>query len=69
MDAALPPNEMLRLENLRSYAILDTPPEQVFDDLTVLASRICGTPMALVSLVDESRQWFKSKIGIDVEVP
>ena len=65
MDAALPPNEMLRLENLRSYAILDTPPEQVFDDLTVLAWLLRDR----VARRHESRQWFKSKIGIDVEVP
>jgi PAS domain S-box-containing protein len=65
MKAPLPENEAARLESLHRYAILDTLPEQEFDDLSRLAALICGTPIALVSLVDESRQWFKSKVGID----
>ncbi len=56
--------ESARLEALREYGILGTPPEPEFDDLTTLAAHICGTPIALVSLVDENRLWFKSKIGI-----
>jgi PAS domain S-box-containing protein len=64
MKASLPPNETARLETLHQYAILDTLPEQEFDDLTRLAALICGTPISLVSLVDADRQWFKSKIGI-----
>lgn len=60
-------NEAARLRALRAYHILDTDPEQVFDDLTLLASQVCGTPIALITLVDENRQWFKSKIGIDVQ--
>jgi signal transduction histidine kinase len=63
--AAIPADEPARLAELREYAILDTPPEQAFDDLTALASSIAGTPMALVSLIDDDRQWFKSRIGID----
>ena len=53
-----------RVATLQKYAILDTDPEQTFDDLTLLASFICKTPIALISLVDEKRQWFKSRVGI-----
>ncbi len=63
---ALPANEAERLEALARYQILDTPPEQAFDDLTKLASHILDVPIAVVSLVDEARQWFKSSVGIDV---
>jgi PAS domain S-box-containing protein len=65
MKARLPKDESSRLDALRRYAILDTLPEQEFDDLTRLAALICGTPVALVSFVDAKRQWFKSKIGIE----
>ena len=65
MKAPLPENEIARLEALQRYAILDTFPEQEFDDLSRLAALICGTPIALVSLVDADRQWFKAKVGID----
>jgi two-component system, NtrC family, sensor kinase len=54
-----------RVAALQKYAILDTEPEQAFDDLTLLASFVCKTPIALISLVDENRQWFKSKVGLD----
>lgn len=54
-----------RLAALRSFAILDTPAEPLFDDITLIASMICQTPIALVSLVDAERQWFKSKVGIE----
>jgi two-component system, NtrC family, sensor kinase len=57
-------NDRDRVAALQKYAILDTEPEQAFDDLTLLASFICKTPIALISLVDEDRQWFKSKIGM-----
>jgi anti-sigma regulatory factor (Ser/Thr protein kinase) len=55
--------EMARLAALRRYRILDTEPEQAFDDLTLLASQICATPLALITLLDERRQWFKSRVG------
>jgi two-component system, NtrC family, sensor kinase len=57
-------NDAARVAALQKYAILDSEPEQAFDDLTLLASYVCKTPMALISLIDEKRQWFKSKIGI-----
>lgn len=63
--AAIPDNEIQRLAALSEAAILDTPPEAGFDDLTKLAASICGVPIALVSLVDTNRQWFKSRVGLD----
>jgi two-component system, NtrC family, sensor kinase len=57
-------NDHERVAVLEKYAILDTEPEQAFDDLTLLASFICKTPIALISLIDEDRQWFKSKVGM-----
>jgi PAS domain S-box-containing protein len=64
MIAPLPINEKERLKTLHEYEIVDTAPEQSFDDITLLASQICDTPMASITLVDENRQWFKSKVGI-----
>lgn len=65
MKPPIPTNESMRLETLASYKILDTPPEPIFDEIIALAATICGTPIAMVSLVDDNRQWFKAKLGID----
>lgn len=64
MDEHVPGGESARLVALRSYRILDTDPERAFDDLAFLASDVCNTPIALISLVDADRQWFKSRIGV-----
>jgi GAF domain-containing protein len=70
-DGAVPAplyhDEAARLAVLREYRVLDSLPEADFDDITFLASYICGAPVALVSLVDESRQWFKAKVGTDLD--
>ena len=64
------PNEGRRLDVLQNYGVLDSPPEQALDDLTSLAAQICGAPIALISLVDAHRQWFKAKVGWEiVETP
>lgn len=60
-------DEQARLAALQRYRILDTEPEQRFDDLTLLASQICDTPISLITLIDSDRQWFKSRVGLDVE--
>lgn len=58
--------ERQRLRILWEYQVLDTVPEEIFDQLTELAARICEAPIALISLVDEDRQWFKSRVGISL---
>ena len=58
-------DEVGRLASLRGYAILDTEPEIAFDDLTRLAAQVCGVPIAVVSLVDATRQWFKARVGLE----
>ena len=64
-EAPKPPDESDRIGALLRYRILDSPSEQPFDDLAFLASEICGTPIALVSLVDSERQWFKARVNFD----
>jgi two-component system cell cycle sensor histidine kinase/response regulator CckA len=66
MQSPLPENEAGRLAALWSYRILDTPREERFDDLTRLATYVCGTPIGLIGLIDGKREWFKSGIGWDV---
>ena len=61
-----PDDEERRLATLGRYGVLDTPPEQAFDDLTRLAAQVLDVPIALVSLIDRDRQWFKSSVGIEV---
>ena len=63
--APLPPNEEQRLARLRGLGVLDTLPQKAFDDISALAQVICGTPVALITLIDRDRQWFKSRIGVD----
>ena len=63
--APVPINERQRVAALERLEILDSMPEAAYDDLVTIASQICGTPMALISLVDRDRQWFKAKVGLD----
>src|SRR5262249_51636399 len=62
-SAPLPEDETTRIQTLRSYEILDTEPEQEFNDLTLLASHICRAHVAMITFIDEHRQWFKAKVG------
>lgn len=62
---SLPKNEKERLSALKQLNLLDSPPDEAFDDFTFLASNICNSPIAIITLLDETRQWFKSKVGID----
>lgn len=65
--APLPQNEQERLAKLKEYNILDSEPEAVFDNMVQLASYICQTPIAAISLIDSNRQWFKSIVGINAK--
>ncbi len=62
----LPPNEVDRLQALRQLLILDTPPEERFDRIVAFAASELDMPIVLLSLIDEHRQWFKARIGLDV---
>jgi len=61
----IPVNEIERLDSIERLAIMDTSPEQEYDDIVHLASLLAGTPISLISLVDADRQWFKAKVGVD----
>src|SRR5579875_2112114 len=63
----LPRNEEERLCALSRYSLLDTLPEQAFNDLVVLAAQLCKVPISLISLVDRDRQWFKARLGVEVQ--
>src|ERR1700722_16152816 len=67
-NAVGPPscNSPERIETLEAYRILDTPPERAFDEITELAASLCNAPMAVITLVDAARQWFKSEVGVGV---
>lgn len=67
MVASLPDGERNRLATLNKYHLLDTDPEEAYDDIVRLAAFICGTPIAAVTLIDEQRQWFKSILGLDIQ--
>ena len=67
MKTPLPENEAQRQAALERYRVLDTGAEQVYDDIVKVASYVCGTPIALVSLIDEERQWFKARVGLETE--
>jgi signal transduction histidine kinase len=67
MRPPTPPDEPARLEALRRYDVLDSQAEQAFDDLTALAASVCRTPISLVTFVDADRQWFKSRVGLELE--
>ncbi|AOW78331.1 hypothetical protein A3Q34_16695 [Colwellia sp. PAMC 20917] len=66
ISALIPDNELARLAALDEYNILDTPSELAYDQLTELVSSVCGTPIVLISFIDEKRQWFKSHYGLEV---
>ena len=66
LEPALPPDEIERLQALYRYDVLDTPAEEVFDRITRVASALAEVPICLISLIDGDRQWFKSKVGLDV---
>src|SRR3954463_3731345 len=66
IEPPLPLDEPQRLIALKRYDLLDTPPEQAFDRITRLAAGVLGMPISLITLIDATRQWFKSRHGLDV---
>ena len=68
LKAPIPPDEPQRMEALRQYAVLDTQPEPVYDDIAHVAAGVCDTPIALIALIDGRRNWFKARVGIPEEL-
>ena len=64
LKAPIPPDERQRMSALREYAILDTQPEAVYDDIAHVAAGVCDTPIALIALIDGTRNWFKARVGV-----
>ena len=68
LKAPIPPDEEQRMKTLREYQVLDTPPEAVYDDIAHVCAGVCDTPIALIALIDGTRNWFKARIGVDDEL-
>ena len=64
LKAPIPPDEPDRMKVLREYEILDTAPEAVYDDIAHVAAGVCDTPIALIALIDGTRNWFKARVGV-----
>ena len=68
LKAPIPPDEPQRMQTLRDYSILDTPPEAVYDDIAHVCAGVCDTPIALIALIDGTRNWFKARVGVEEEL-
>ncbi len=68
LKAPIPPDEEQRMKTLREYSVLDTPPEAVYDDIAHVCAGVCDTPIALIALIDGTRNWFKARVGVDDEL-
>ena len=68
LKAPIPPDEEQRMNTLREYKVLDTPPEAVYDDIAHVCAGVCDTPIALITLIDGTRNWFKARVGVDEEL-
>ena len=68
LKAPIPSDEPERMKALHEYGVLDTPPEPVYDDIAHVAAGVCDTPIALIALIDGTRNWFKSRVGVDEEL-
>lgn len=68
LKAPIPPDERERMKALLEYSVLDTAPEAVYDDIAHVAAGVCDTPIALIALIDGTRNWFKARVGVDDEL-